>query len=264
MSNDSKALAIIPRTVDEVSNLSDRFSKSSLVPEALRNKSADVFVTILAGQELGLSPMASLRGVHVVKGRPILAADTMVALVLGSGLCDYFRPTTKTPTSVTYETQRKGDAPVSLTWTMEDAVRAGLSSNDNYRKYPRAMLSARCKAELARDIYPDVLAGCYEESEAGEVQERAPITATVTSAPLPTDEHGVIDVELEDPSSEVDEALVAIREAENLDDLRKLAKGLTSLAGASDNDKAKIKAAYAGRKEQLARVTAAVVAEATA
>lgn len=265
MSNDSKALAIIPRTVDEVSNLSDRFSKSSLVPEALRNKTADVFVTILAGQELGLSPMASLRGVHVVKGRPILAADTMVALVLGSGKAEYFRAVEVSDERVTYETRRVGNPePQSATWTIADATRAGLMSNDNWRKYPRAMLKARCRAELSRDVYPDVLAGCYEESEADEIRDRAPITATVTSAPLPTDDHGVIDVELEEPSSEVYDALVAIRETENLDDLRKLAKGLTSLAGASDNDKAKIKAAYAGRKEELARATAAVVAEVAA
>lgn len=166
---DTKALAIIPRTIDEVRTLSKMFAASSLLPAELRGKESDVFVSIMAGQELGLPPMASLRGVHVVKGKPVLSADTMVGIVLGSGLAEYFVCVAETPTSVTYETKRHGTPqPQRCTWSMEDARAAGLASGDNWKKYPRAMLKARCKAMLARDVYPDVLAGCYDPDEARE------------------------------------------------------------------------------------------------
>lgn len=171
MSNvNSQSQALVPRTLDEVRSLSAQFAKSALLPADLRGKEADVFVTILAGQELGMPPMAALRGIHVVKGKPILSADSMVGVVLGRGIARYFRCVEESPTSVTYETLREGSPePQRCTWTMEDAKRAGLDG-DNWRKYPRAMLKARCKAALARDVYPDVLAGCYEESESDEVR----------------------------------------------------------------------------------------------
>ena len=174
MSNvNSQSQALVPRTLDEVRSLSAQFAKSALLPADLRGKEADVFVTILAGQELGMPPMAALRGIHVVKGKPILSADSMVGVVLGRGIARYFRCVEESPTSVTYETLREGSPePQRCTWTMEDAKRAGLDG-DNWRKYPRAMLKARCKAALARDVYPDVLAGCHEEHERAEIEGRA-------------------------------------------------------------------------------------------
>ena len=179
---DTKALAIIPRTIDEVRTLSKMFAASSLLPAELRGKESDVFVSIMAGQELGLPPMASLRGVHVVKGKPVLSADTMVGIVLGSGLAEYFVCTEETPNLVTYETKRRGAPhPQTCTWTTEDARNAGLGG-DNWKKYPRAMLKARCKAMLARDAYPDVLAGCYDTDEATAFADR-PIAAVVPFSP---------------------------------------------------------------------------------
>lgn len=175
MSND-KALAIrpaaiVPSDIGGFADLADRFAKSNMIPGDLRAKPDDVFVTLLAGHELGLTPMASLRAIHVVKGKPILSADTMVALVLGRGSARYFRCVEESDTSVTYETHREGaPEPQRATWTIKDAERAGLSGGDNWKKYPRAMLKARCKAVLARDVYPDVLAGCYEESEREEIE----------------------------------------------------------------------------------------------
>ena len=196
MSDNSKALAIVPRDITEFSSLADRFAKSTLIPSDLRAKPEDVFVTLLAGQELGLAPMASLRAIHVVKGKPILSADAMVAVVLGRGACEYFTCIEESDASVTYETKRTGAPhPQRSTWTMADAKRAKLDGGDNWTKYPRAMLKARCKAALARDVYPDVLAGCYEESEAAE------FTREAASAPRPAiqpqaKEPDAIDVEV--------------------------------------------------------------------
>ncbi len=217
MSND-KALAIIPRTVAEVQTLSELISKSVLLPDALRGKSADVIVSILAGAELGLAPLASIRGVHVIKGKPVLAADTMMGIVLGSGLAEYFSQVETSATSVTFETKRKGSPHAQrCTWTMEDAKRAGVDSNNTWRLYPRQMLAARAKAELARSAYPDVLAGCYDPDE---------VAIEAIERPVRNDNE-TADAEIIAPE------LAAIAQAETIEQLNGLAKSLAALPAGS-------------------------------
>lgn len=224
MGHDDKALAIIPRDVQEVRALSDSLSKSNLLPPDLRGKAAEVFVTVLAGLELGMPPMAALRGIHVIKGKPVLAADAMVGVVLGRGVAKYFRCLAETDTEVTYETHRDGSPePQRCTWSMADAKRAGLDG-DNWRKYPRAMLKARCKSMLARDVYPDVLAGCYDETEADEVRRDA------TSA-----RHAdAVDAEIVAEEAAPEPAIfAAIDSCETGDQLRAMAGDLAKLTGAA-------------------------------
>ncbi len=231
-----KAIAIIPRTLDEVHNLSGMFSKSSLIPEALRGKEADVFVSIMAGAELGLPPMAALRGVHVVKGKPVLSADTMVAIVLGSGIAVYFQRIDETPTSVTYETLRKGaPGPVKCTWSDADSKTAGLTSG-THLQYPRAMRQARCKAMLARDAYPDVLAGCYDEHEARESFD----------APAPIVRHvDAVDAEV---IPIVGDPLIDIDACETIDELKALAPTIANLP---EDVKASARVKYIARRTQI-------------
>lgn len=184
------ALAIIPRDFTEVQTFAEVLAKSALLPEALRGKAADVVVQILAGRELGLSPMAAIRGIHLIQGKPVLAADTMVAIVLGSGLCEYFMCVEETDAGVTYETKRKGTPkPQRSSWSIEDSKRAALNTKENHRLYPRAMMRSRCKAALARDAYPDVLAGVYDPDELDVVGSRS-----VAITPTPTSD--IVDAEI--------------------------------------------------------------------
>lgn len=164
--HDVKALAIIPRTIAELMSLAEILAKSDLLPKALRGKVPDVAMTIMAGQEMGFSPGQALRNFHVIEGKPVLSADGMVALALGSGLARYFRRVEESDDRVTYETVRVGDdQPRRCTWTKQMAKDAGLNTKDNWRTFTRAMLAARAKSELARDVYPDVLAGCAATEE---------------------------------------------------------------------------------------------------
>jgi hypothetical protein len=211
-----KALAIVPRSMPEVQSLAEVLAKSTLMPDALRNKAPDVVVQILAGQELGLSPMASIRGVHIVQGKPILSADTMVGLVLASGVCEYFAQIEASATSVTFETKRKGSpVPQRCTWTMEDAKRAAVNGKDNWKTFPRQMLSARARAELARSVYPDVLAGVYVPEEQVDVRVLAPHTPV----------NDAVDAEFTDI-----DPLSAIDTAESVDALKALAPSLGKLS----------------------------------
>jgi hypothetical protein len=243
-----KALTIIPRSIDEVRTLATMLSKSSLLPPDLRGKEADVAVSILAGQELGMPPMAAIRGVHVVKGKPVLSADAMVGVVLGRGIAKYFRCVEESPEVATYETHRNGDPePQRMTWTMEDAKRAQLTGGDNWKKYPRAMLKARCKAALARDVYPDVLAGCYTEDEAREFDDQRP-RAELPRRPPPQSHHDAEDAEVVEESNGHSEVLALIDMAGSEADLSALAPKLAALA---EPLKSAARAAYKARRDYL-------------
>lgn len=252
--SDTKALAIIPRTLDEVSSLADVLAKSTLLPDALRGKAPDVVVQILAGQELGLSPMASIRGVHIVQGKPVLSADTMVALVLGSGLCEYFICVEDTEQRVAYETKRKGaPAPQRATWTVEDTKRAGLNTKDNWRLYPRSMMKARAKAILARDAYPDVLAGCYE-ADSSELSSStiAPRIEFTSAANANAD---VVDAEIVDETPGID-WLAKINNETTEAGLKALA-GEFAKAGLGEAAKVEIGARYKTRLAEVRKGAAA-------
>jgi len=241
VSNDkSTALAVVPRSVQEARDLAAQYARSSLMPSDLRGKEADVFVTIMAGLELGMAPMAALRSIHVVKGKPILSADAMVGLVKASGLCEYFVQVEASAKAATYETKRKGDPrPQLFTFTIADAQLAGLSG-DNWKKYPRQMLMARAKAALARDVYSDVLAGVYEEHEKDEIEDRLPAEGTVIDAEVVTEPDPVV-VALE----------ARILASTALPELASIVEELKALPETAD--KVRLRAAYKDAQARLVR-----------
>lgn len=138
--------------------LAEKIASTDFVPTALRGKPEAVLACILTGHELGIGPMQALSKIHIIEGRPAMAAELMRATVLQHGHeINYAEAST---TSVTAEGRRKGsDRWTKVTWTMDDARRGGLDGKTNWRKWPRAMLIARATAELCRMIFPDVLAG---------------------------------------------------------------------------------------------------------
>lgn len=134
---------------------------------------AAVLSTVMLGRELGLPAIASLRQIHVIEGRHGLSAQLMVALVMRSGLAEYFHPVEVSDTSVTYETKRKGaPSSVKLTHTIEMARQAQLvKPNSNWEKVPTDMLVARCSSRLCRLVYPDIIGGLYTPEELREIAE---------------------------------------------------------------------------------------------
>jgi hypothetical protein len=128
-----------------------------------------VLMSLLAGRELGLTAMASLRALHILEGKPTMSADLMRALVIKSGAVNYFRCVERTNEKATWEAQRGNDPPVTLTFTMDDARQAGVvKPNSGWVKFPSDMLTARASSKLARLIAPDVIHGVYLPEEIRE------------------------------------------------------------------------------------------------
>lgn len=193
----SLSLSLVPRSFGECESLAKTLSASSLLPAALKGKVPEVLMTILAGQELGIPPIAALRSIHVIEGKTVLSADIMQAVVLGNGSAKYVKRISASDTESTYETLRVGDVePRRMTWTIEMAKKAGLfPTKTNWACYPRQMLSARCKAELLRDVYADALAGCFTPEESDGWSDQP---STVVPYKAPED---VIDAEFVDVPS---------------------------------------------------------------
>ena len=128
-----------------------------------------VLAVILAGRELGLGVMQSLRGFHIVEGKPVLSSGLMAALVLNSGKAKVFRCIHTSPTKATFRAQRIGDDDfIEVSFTIEEARAAGLiKPRSGWEKYPADMLVARATARAARLVFPDVCAGLYLAEELG-------------------------------------------------------------------------------------------------
>ena len=163
-----------------VAKLADYIAATDFVPTAYRGQSAAVAAAILAGRELGIGPMTALQHLHVIEGRPAMSAQLMRALVLAAG--HQLRIVEATTTRCTIAGTRKGGTEAAVTWTMDDAKRAGLAGRPSWSRYPRQLLLARATGELCRGIFPDVIGGM-----AYTVEEIADLDAETASGWAPTE-----------------------------------------------------------------------------
>lgn len=151
-------------------------------------KPAEAMLCASLGAAYGWNPLESCQRFHVVKGNVVMKADVMVGIAKGHPACKYFVCTETTTQAATYETLRAGSPKAeSVTFTMEDARRAGVLSNGTWKKYPAQMLRARASSALVRMVYPDVIAGIYTADEMGrpdiEADDPNTVDAEFTETP---------------------------------------------------------------------------------
>ena len=150
--------------------VAERVFMSGVCPPDHKNMD-QTFAVMLAGAELGLGPMQSIRSIQIVKGKLANTADFSIALCVRSPVCEYFRLVSGDDKKAIYETRRRAaPAATTLSYSIEQAQRAGLAGNGTWKAHPEAMLRARCAAALARAVYPDLVAGIYTNDEADEIR----------------------------------------------------------------------------------------------
>jgi len=158
------ALTAMP--LNEVMTLGDVFGKSGYFSDA--RSQAQCVVKIMAGAELGLPPIASMQGIHVIQGKPTLSANLMAGAVKRSGRYDYrVLELTDTRCEIVYFQREKNDWQEigRTTFTEMDARRADVK---NMGKFPRNMLFARAMSNGVRFFCPDVFYGpVYTPEEFG-------------------------------------------------------------------------------------------------
>jgi hypothetical protein len=204
---------ISPRSLAEAKELASTLSTARTIPEALQKAPADVLAIVMAGAELGLAPMQSLRALVLIKGKPTLSADAMGALVKSRrDVCEYLVLDSSDAKAATYTTKRVGDPkPTTLSFAIEDATRAGLNG-DNWRKFPAAMLRARALSAICRAVYPDLILGVYDPDELEAPVEKEvppPSSPPRRRHPLQREDGQVVPMSAPQTVGEVVEALEA-------------------------------------------------------
>ena len=189
--------------------LAERLFKGKAFPDTVRSVDT-AFAILLKGWELGMPAMAAAAGIAIVSGKVSLGADaTAGACLRHRDICLYFSLVESTHEVARYETRRAGaPAPVTLAYTIAQAKTAGLTGSSTWQKHPPAMLRARCAAALARAVYPDLVAGCYDPDEAREISGEyarpepvaapslAPLGVEAPAAPVAVAPPGLSDAEL--------------------------------------------------------------------
>lgn len=128
---------------------------------------AQAVVKILAGQELGFGPIASMTGIYIVKNKVSLSANLMAAAIKRTGKYNY-RVLTLNDDECSLAFLENGEQVGISSFTMKDAKKAVLASGDNWTKFPRNMLFARALSNGAKWYCPDIFGGpVYTPDELG-------------------------------------------------------------------------------------------------
>jgi hypothetical protein len=154
-----------PRTLDEALKFADLLIESKMLPKSYMDKpAAAIVVAIQFGMELGMQPMQSLQNIANINGQPGVWGDAALALVLNSGLCEYYEEddfeTIKKNQKATFVVKRRGfPKPKTTTFSYEDAKTAGIFGNAVWKTYPYRMCQMRARSFGLRGSFPDVLKG---------------------------------------------------------------------------------------------------------
>lgn len=180
-----------PMTVAQV------FKASGMFPDI--QSEAAACAKIIIGRGLGLTDFDAMTGLHIIKGKAVLAANLMAAAIKRAGKYDYRATVNDTVCEITFfqrNDARAWEEIGATSFSMEDARRAQLGG-DNWRKYPRNMLFARCISNGYKAFCPDALgaAPVYVEAHGEmEITEDAPAPAAlpapvvVEATTMPQDE----------------------------------------------------------------------------
>lgn len=143
----------------------------------------EAYARITIGRDLGLSAAASMTGIHLVEGKPMVHYSMLAAFVRQHERYDY-RVTEHTDESCTVVILMDGEEIGSSTFTMEDRKRANLGGKpgSNWAKYPRTMLFARALSNAVRWHAPDATFGVPTYVD-GEIEETRLVNGSTAPAP---------------------------------------------------------------------------------
>ena len=176
-----------PMTVAQV------FKASGMFPDI--QSEAAACAKIIIGRGLGLTDYDAMTGLHIIKGKAVLAANLMAAAIKRAGKYDYRAECTDSECTIVFYGRTmdgKMEQIGTTEYTMDDAKRARLTGGDNWQKYPKAMLFARCISSGYKQHCPDALgsAPVYVEAH-GEMEitddSIAPVVPVQTIRPVVED-----------------------------------------------------------------------------
>lgn len=138
-------------------------------------QAAQAMVKIMAGQELGFSPIVSMTNIHFFNGKVSIGSNLMASLIKDSGKYEYkITEHTNEVCSIQFYQRIKDELKslgVPVRYTIQDANKAGLTGKDVWKKYASDMLFAACIRQGTRRYCADVLRGITPETDNGLEEE---------------------------------------------------------------------------------------------
>lgn len=156
------------QSMDDVERAARAMAASKFFPDS--KDAAQAIVKVLAGRELGFGAFASMTGVAIIQGKPVVGANLTAAAIKQTGKYNY-RVTKHTEQECDIDFYEGKEKVGTSSFTMKDAAAAGLTNKDNWKKYPRNMLFARAISNGQKWYAPDVYNGVtvYTPDEMGAV-----------------------------------------------------------------------------------------------
>ena len=194
---------------------------AGIVPAEVKSDEAGVAIMLKAA-ELGIPPMAAFSQIHVIKGKPSLSSQLMLAKAYELLPKFGFKIVKSDDDVATISMRRSPDHEwVELTFTQEQAKKAGLGGA-TYQKWGADMLRWRVVSKLLRLVAPDKFAGTYTPEELQEMPDEP-------GAPIPTE---VRILEAEQPEATEGDALVLVERmdaSESLPELHSVGETVNTL-----------------------------------
>lgn len=176
-------------SIAEKQQYAELLAQASLLPKQYQRNPANVLLAMELGQSLSIPPIQAINEVHVIEGKPSASANLIGGLVRRAGHVLRIRVDREAMTATAQIIRHDDpDYTFEVTWSMDDAKRAGSLNKDNWKKYPIAMLKARAITEVAREACPEALMGiAYTPDELGAVvdQDGNPVNVAANAAPMP-------------------------------------------------------------------------------
>lgn len=142
--------------------------KSGFLPATIKTAEQALAVA-MKGHEVGFGVMQAFSHINIINGKPCMSAEGMNFLIRRNFPRAKIAILERTDTVCRIKVKRHDDdIPAEFSFSMDDAKRAALLANPSWQKYPRAMLFARCFADMARTVFPDAIGGVsYTPEELG-------------------------------------------------------------------------------------------------
>ncbi len=137
------------------------FHASGMFPDIKSH--AQALVKVMVGKELGLPPFASVSGIHMVQGKPVIGANLIATMIANHPYYAYrILKSTKEICEIAfydYRHKNEGELVGNASFTIQEAQEAGLLGKDNWKKYAGDMLFARAISRGAKRYTPGIFGG---------------------------------------------------------------------------------------------------------
>lgn len=135
-----------------------------------------IFAIVQKAKAMKLNPLEALNGgMYCVNGKVEMSANMMIQLCRQAGHSITKDKRSDNTVCILHGKRKDNGDTWTESFSIEDAKRAGLYKN-TWEKFPRNMLFARALSNLARQLFPDVIGGCYVE---GEISTAPPLNGPI-------------------------------------------------------------------------------------